>query len=204
MQRTPFNDVRPRLGLRGRALGRALVVAFAATVAAALLVMSERSQAQELEQSMRHPWTLYVFVSTGMPHQTLVDLAREAGQAHAAVVFRGFPGGQFDIQAEQRFVAQLNAECCDIHPAVGGAAALKAAAVPAWSIDPALYRRFAVDVVPTFVLAANGASGDKTFTKVAGDMALANALKYFAQKSSIAPIRQQAAAIYQSTYGGRQ
>lgn len=204
MQRIPSNDVRSRPGRRGRAVAGALGVGIVAIVGAAFMVLSERSQAQDLEHSMRHPWTLYVFVSTGMPHQTLVDLAREAGQAHAAVVFRGFPGGQFDVQAEQRFVAQLNAECCDVRPAVGGVAALKAASVPAWSIDPALYRRFGVDLVPTFVLAANGASGDQTFSKVAGDMALANALKYFAQKSAISPIRQQAAAIYQSTYGGRQ
>lgn len=204
MPRTPFNDVRPSAGRWGRSVNRTLAVGIAAIVAAALAVSCEHSHAQELERSMRHPWTLYVFVSTGMPHQTLVDLAREAGQAHAAVVFRGFLGGQFDITAEQRFVAQLNAECCDVHPAVGGAGALNSAAVPAWSIDPALYRRFGVDVVPTFVLAATGTTGDKTFSKVAGDMALANALKYFAQKSAIAPIRQQAAAIYQSTYGGRQ
>ena len=169
------------------------------------MVLSQPAQAQELERSMRRPWTLYVFVSTSMPHQTLVNLAREAGQAHAAVVFRGFPGGQFDLQSEQRFVAQLNAECCDVRPAVGGAAAAAASTgAPAWSIDPALYRRFGVDVVPSFVLAANGASGDQSFSKVAGDMALASALKYFAQKSAIGPIRQQAVSIYQSTYGGRQ
>jgi conjugal transfer pilus assembly protein TrbC len=183
---------------------RALAIGLVAIAGAMLLTWSGRAESQELEHAMRQPWTLYVFVSTGMPHQTLVDLAREAGQAHAAVVFRGFPGGQFDLQGEQRFVAQLNAECCDVHPAVGGVSAMRAAAVPAWSIDPALYRRFGVDVVPCFVLAATGASGDQSYSKVSGDMALANALKYFAQKSAIAPVRQQAVAIYQSTYGGRQ
>jgi conjugal transfer pilus assembly protein TrbC len=76
--------------------------------------------------------------------------------------------------------------------------------VPAWSMDPALYHRFDVAVVPTFVLAATGATGEQSFSKVAGDMALANALKFFAQKSAIPPVRQQAVSIYQSTYGDRQ
>ncbi len=205
MLRIPFSEPQ-RVGAGcGDATARAWAVAGAAVVGGLFTVLPGRAASQELEHAMRQPWTLYVFASTTMPHQALVRLAREAGQAHAAVVFRGFPGGQFDLQSEQRFVAQLNAECCGVRPAVGGAAAAAAAAaVPAWSIDPALYRRFAVDVVPTFVLAANGASGEANFSKVAGDMALASALKYFAQKSAIAPIRQQATAIYQSTYGGRQ
>ena len=203
MRRTRFNDARVQVDGGHRTLTRPIVVGVAAVVATLLTIAAQRADAQELEHAIRQPWTLYVFVSTGMPRQALVDLAREAGQAHAAVVFRGFPGGQFDLGGEQRYIAQLNADCCDVHPAVGGAAALRAAAVPAWSIDPALYRRFAVDVVPTFVLAATGAAGEQTFSKVSGDMALANALKYFAQQSAISVIRQQATSIYQSTYGGR-
>lgn len=204
MRHTPFNSRQAPVVVKRRAAVRALAVGLIAISGALMMTWSERAESQELERAMRRPWTLYVFVSTSVPHQTLVDLAREAGQAHAAVVFRGFPGGQFDLQTEQRYIAQLNAECCDVHPAVGGAAAMRSAAVPAWSIDPALYRRFGVDVVPCFVLAATGASGEQSFSKVSGDMALANALKYFAQKSAIASVRQQAVAIYQSTYGGRQ
>jgi conjugal transfer pilus assembly protein TrbC len=176
-----------------------------------LLCGSEPAPAQQLEATMRHPWTLYVFVSTGMPHAALVNLAREAGLAHASMVLRGFPGSTFDLGAGQRLVTQLNEECCGVsarsaqsQSVTGAAAPTAAQQSPGWSIDPALYRRFDVSVVPTFVLAATGGTGDDTFTKVSGDMALASALKYVAQGSSSAARRAAAASIYQSAYGGRQ
>ena len=217
MQRIPFNEaaavaVGPScVPSRSRRHARAGATAVAALVSAVLLCSSSPAPAQQLEQAMRHPWTLYVFVSTSMPHRGLVDLAREASQAHAAMVFRGFPGTFFDLGAEQRLIAQLNEECCGV---VAGAAqsdarwgrpsSTTAQEVPTWSIDPALYHRFDVAVVPTFVLAGTGASGEQAFTKVAGDMALASALKFFAQRSAIGSVRQQAATLYQSTYGGRE
>lgn len=226
MQRIPFNEA-AQLALparaqvpvcapvraRARALDHAqsLMTAAAALGCAWLLCFSAPVPAQQLEQSMRHPWTLYVFVSTGMPHQALVNLAREAGQAHASMVLRGFPGSFFDLGAGQRFVAQLNEECCGVSPASAGqdaaagrAGAAAAPEVPGWSIDPALYRRFDVSVVPTFVLAETGGTGEQTFTKVSGDMALASALKYVAQGSASPARRAAAASIYQSAYRGRQ
>jgi len=164
---------------------------------------------QELERAIRQPWTVYVFVSAGMPHQSLVELAREAARAHAAMVFRGFPGGVFDLQGEQRLVAQLNEECCHQQRTAptgsGGSGHLTSTSVvPAWSVDPALYRQFDVTVVPTFVIAATGATDELLFSKVSGDMALASALKYFAQRSAIPLIRQQAVSRYQLAYGGHQ
>ena len=181
-----------------------------AAVAGALLMSWPMSvHPQELERAIRQPWTLYVFVSTGMPHQSLVDLARDAARAHAAMVFRGFPGGTFDLQGEQRLVAQLNEECCrPQRTAPAGAGAndrlTPASVVPAWSVDPVLYRRFDITVVPTFVIAATGGTDAQSFSKVSGDMALASALKYFAQRSALPTIRQQAVSFYQLAYGGRQ
>lgn len=218
MRRTPFNEVaaaaaagRARAPSRARRHVRAGATAVAALLAVVLLCSSAPAQAQQLEQAMRHPWPLYVFVSTSMPHRDLVDLAREASHARASLVFRGFPGSLFDLGAEQRLIAQLDEECCGV---VAGAAqsdahsgrpvTTSAQEVPAWSVDPALYHRFDVSVVPTFVLAGTGASGDQAFTKVAGDMSLANALKNFAQGSAIPAFRQAAASIYQSAYRGRQ
>ena len=88
MQRTPFNEAarqapKHRDRARVRDHGQAFLTAAAALCCAWLLSFPAPAPAQQLEQSMRHPWTLYVFVSTGMPHQALVNLAREAGQAHA-------------------------------------------------------------------------------------------------------------------------
>ena len=218
MQRIPSNEGAAAAAGRFRAARplpsrdvRAFGTAVTALVSCALLCWSAPAPAQQLERSIRHPWTLYVFVSTTMPHQGLVELAREASQAQASMVFRGFPGSSFDLGGEQRLIAQLNAECCGVDAGsaqsqAGSSTSSRAAAraVPAWSIDPALYRRFEVSVVPTFVLAGTGAAGDQAFTKVAGDMALASALKYFAQGSAIPALRQAAVSIYQSAYGGRQ
>ena len=211
MRRIPFSDAAvgrsaccTRAGLvPPRAWARGAIAVLGATLAS----LVNPASAQELEHAIRQPWALYVFVSSRMPHQSLVALAREARQAHATMVFRGFQTDGFNLAGQQQFVAQLNEECC---AAAGGALGVPAGrradapAGPAWSIDPSLYRRFAVDVVPSFVLAANGATGDQSFSKVAGDMALASALKFFAQRSAIGSVRQQAATLYQSTYGGRE
>ena len=194
--------------------GRFTSAVIASIAAAVLTCSTESARAQQLEHSMRQPWSLYIFVSTGMPHQSLVALAREAVLVNGAnIVFRGFPGSTFDLQGEQRLIAQLNQECCGVTPDVTSPRSSTPSTrqhvaqpprVPAWSIDPALFRRFDVSVVPTFVLAETGNAGDQTFTKVSGDMALANALKFFAQGSSSPARRQAAATIYQAAYGGRQ
>ena len=213
MQRIPSSEVAahgdsPAPGLRRAAL-RTAGIGVAAVAGALLMSCPTSVHPQELERAIRQPWTLYVFVSTGMPHQSLVDLAREAARAHAAMVFRGFPGGAFDLQGEQRLVAQLNEECCrpqrTAPTGAGGADRLTSTSVvPAWSVDPALYHRFDVTVVPTFVIAATGATDEQSFSKVSGEMALASALKYFAQRSAIPLIRQQAVSRYQLAYGGNQ
>lgn len=213
MQRTPSSEVTSRGDAPAPSLRRASLRTVAigvAAVAGALLMSCPTSvHPQELERAIRQPWTLYVFVSAGMPHQSLVGLAREAARAHAAMVFRGFPGGTFDLQSEQHLVAQLNEECCRPQrtgPTGAGESdrLTSTSVVPAWSVDPALYHRFDVTVVPTFVLAATGGTGEQSFSKVSGDMALASALKYFAQRSAIPPLRQQSVSLYQLAYGGRQ
>ena len=192
--------------------GRFASTVIAAVAAAVLTCCTASARAQQLEHSMRQPWSLYIFVSTGMPHQSLVALAREAVLVNAALVFRGFPGSAFDLQGEQRLIAQLNQECCGVSADASSLRSSTASRqhvaqlprVPAWSIDPALFRRFDVSVVPTFVLAETGNTGDQSFTKVSGDMALANALKFFAQGSASPARRQAAVTIYQAAYGGRQ
>ena len=95
MQRTPFSSdlggsakPSPRSGLL-----RTATAGVAAVAGALLMFCPTSAQPQELERAIRQPWTLYIFVSAGMPHQSLVGLAREAARAHAAMVFRGFPGG---------------------------------------------------------------------------------------------------------------
>ena len=197
MQRTQSNST-----------GAARASARAAIAAAAMLMMASPAiRAQGLEHTMRKPWSLYVFVATSLPHSTLVSLAREAAVTRAKLVFRGFANGAFDIGGEQRLVAQLNEECCHVEPdapLTQSRSSQGQLTAPAWSIDPMLYTQFNVDQVPAFVLSANGATGDKSYSKVTGDMAIATALKFFAQRSSVGSIKTQAAAIYQASFGGRE
>lgn len=193
---------------RGASL-RTAAIGVAAVAGALLMSCPTSAHPQELERAIRQPFSLYIFVSSGMPHQSLVSLAREAVRAHAAMVFRGFPGGTFDLQGEQRLVAQLNEECCRAQRAGptgagGGERLTSTSVVPSWSVDPALYHRFDVTVVPAFVLATTVGIGENSFSKVSGDMALASALKFFAQRSSIPAIRQESVSRYQVAYGGRQ
>lgn len=150
------------------------------------------AQAQSMVESMRAGWSTYIFVSTTMPRLALVDLAREAAQAHATLVLRGFatPLGQpVDLPAMQRLIAEINTACCDKRPV-------------AWMVDPKLFDRYRVHAVPAFVL-ANGTSADgRSYSLVTGDMALANALKFFAQTSALPTVRDRAAALYALAYAG--
>src|SRR5450631_2636811 len=75
-------------------------------------------ETQSMLQSMRTGWTTYIFVSTLTPRTSLVELAREASQAGAVLVFRGFgatgrdEGTPVDLQAMQRRIAEIDEECC--------------------------------------------------------------------------------------------
>lgn len=155
--------------------------------------------APSLADSLRGGWQTYIFVGTHMPRRSLVELAREAGLAGATLVLRGFdsPMGQpVDLVATQRLASEINRECC-------GAGKQPQAH---WIVDPRLYDQYAVKVVPTFVVAAAGSTGqarvDVAYAKVAGDMALASALKFIAQASRDKSARAQASKLYRNAFGG--
>ena len=161
----------------------------------ALAALVPKARAQSMLESLRAGWSTYVFVSTSMPRTAIVDLARESSRAHATLVFRGFPqadgaaGRPVDFQALELFVARINAECCKGSNA-------------SWMVDPRLYDRYGVRAVPSFVVAWGESAKPQDFSRVDGDMALANALKFFAQQSAIPGIRSRAADVYSSAFGG--
>ncbi|PZR46035.1 MULTISPECIES: TrbC family F-type conjugative pilus assembly protein [Burkholderiaceae] len=141
-----------------------------------------------LVESMTAPWNTLIFVSTRMPQASVIELAREASQAHAIIVLTGFTGEDGTLTATQRYAAQINAACCGKKPA-------------RWIIDPVLTRRFHVAAAPTFVIAHGDSDNPAEYSKVAGEISLAQALKFFAQTSQLPAARDYAGRAYYAAYG---
>jgi hypothetical protein len=70
-------------------------------------------------------------------------------------------------------------------------------------VDPKLYDRYRVKAVPAFALAMGTGDNPSDYSVVSGDMALGNALKFFAKESALPAVRAQAARVYAKTYGGQ-
>ena len=196
------------LGTRAPAFTRACLAVSACSfffIAACALMSSASALAQSsaepaagsMAESIRAGWSTYIFVSTGTPRASLVDLAHEASRARAVLVFRGFaqdpdapPGAPVNLQGLQTFVAGIDAQCC------------RGARV-SWVVDPRLFDRYTVRAAPTFVVAWGDAARPQDYSLIAGDMALANALKSMAQHSALPGIRKRAAAVYTQAFGGQ-
>lgn len=143
-----------------------------------------------LVKTMAAPWNTFIFVSTQMPAQSVIELAREASQAKAVIVLTGFGGSDATLTGTQRYAAQINAVCCAKQPA-------------RWIVDPVLTRRYRVTAAPTFVVAHGNSENPGEYSKVAGEMSLAQALKFFAQTSSLPSARDYSARTYYSAYGSK-
>jgi conjugal transfer pilus assembly protein TrbC len=136
------------------------------------------------------PWNTLIFVSTRMPQASVLKLAREASQANAILVLTGFIAEDGTLTATQRYVAGINNACCGKKPA-------------RWMIDPVLTRRFHVTAAPTFVLAHGESDNPGEYSKVAGEISLAQALKFFAQTSQLPSARDYASHVYYTAYGSK-
>lgn len=154
-----------------------------------LLLCATGAKAQALVQAFQKPvWSTYIFVSTGMPRQNLVALARDSVNAKATLVLRGgFEPKAGGLEKLQKMVLDINAQCCSKVPAT-------------WVIDPKLFEQFQVKAAPTFVLTQARAFDAQMTATVSGDMELANALKYVAQNSKSPALRDRAVALYQSSF----
>ena len=144
--------------------------------------------AQTLMETFRDPqWSTYIFVSSKMPRSSLIELAREASQANALLVFNGFDDKEKNTSSMQKLVTEINTACCGKNGA-------------AWSIHPKLFERYNVKAAPAFVIAHGTGNQPGDFSLVSGDMSLANALKFFAQDSKNTSIRARAGEIYRSAF----
>lgn len=152
------------------------------------LLVSPSLFAQPLMESFRDPqWSTYIFVSTKMPRSSLVDLAREATKAQALLVFNGFDDKYQNTASMQKLTSEINEACCGKNAAH-------------WLIHPKLFERYNVKVAPAFVIAHGTGNKPGDYSLVVGDMALANALKFFVQDSKIESIRNHAGDVYRSAF----
>jgi len=144
--------------------------------------------AQSMLSNIRSQWETYIVVSSAMPRDQLISLAKEASLADAVMVFNGFPNRKNSIPATQRMISEINLACCDKqHPS-------------RWVIDPKIIGRYHILASPSFILAHGESTRNDDFSLITGDIDLANALKSFVQRSGSPAIRQRATAIYQRAF----
>lgn len=155
-------------------------------VTAALFSCHARSQT--MAQDITAHWASYIVVSSALPQRQLVSLARDAAKSKSVMVLNGFVNGQNSIQEAQRFIAEINRQCCTVEQP------------SRWIIDPKLVARYGVQAAPTFILARGESLQPSAWSKVAGDLDLASALKTFAQRSRSADVRRQASALYTQSF----
>ncbi|PTT93021.1 hypothetical protein DBR42_00850 [Pelomonas sp. HMWF004] len=158
-------------------------------ISAAMVAFSSLgAQAQTMAQDITAHWVSYIVVSSSLPQRQLVSLARDAAVSNSVMVLNGFVNGQNSIPEAQRFITEINQQCCTREKP------------SRWIIDPKLVARYSVRAAPTFILARGESMQPADWSKVAGDLDLASALKVFAQKSRSADLRQQATDLYNKTF----
>lgn len=127
----------------------------------------------------------YIFVSTQIPTQELIEIAAQAKTANMTLVLSGFvDSGRHGLQNTKQFVSSINQSCC-------------AAEGPRWMIHPKLFEVFGVSSTPAFLISVKNPSSDKDFVKISGMMSVQNALKYFYEKAVNAQIRTEAKNMYE-------
>jgi conjugal transfer pilus assembly protein TrbC len=126
----------------------------------------------------------YVFVSAQVSDTALIPLARDARRAGFTIVLNGFWG---DLDATRQRVARINEACC------GGNGAR-------WQINPVMFQRYRVTAVPGFVVAVGPGDRPQDYSRVTGEMSVANALKAIAQHSTLPAARSFAAMSYTKAF----
>lgn len=126
----------------------------------------------------------YVFVSERVGETALIPLARDARRAGLTLVINGFWG---DLAETQKRIARINDTCCGQNG-------------PHWQVNPLLFQRYEVKQVPSFVVIVGAGTAAHEFSKVSGEMSVANALKTFAQHSTVPEVRRFAGLSYTKAF----
>jgi hypothetical protein len=124
----------------------------------------------------------FLLVSSHIPSEDLVGLARAAATAEIPLVFNGVLGvvdkSKLDLQGSQDWVLSLKRECCSDSNLTT-------------FIDPTLFARFKVEEAPVLVISR----GDE-FSKIAGTGPLSELLKHTAQRSKLSWVKAEAERRY--------
>ena len=127
----------------------------------------------------------YIFIAPNMSDATQIALARDASKSGMGLVLNGFiEDGAKGWEKTSKHVADINRACCGER---GGAH---------WQINPTLFTRYKVTVAPTFVIAQGESDDPSSYSKVEGEMGVADALRIFYQRSRIAVIKNKAGEIF--------
>lgn len=131
---------------------------------------------------------MLVFVSLGMPKASLERIVADAERVRATLVLRG-------------------ARNLSIKQAADEIQGVMSQARTAWQIDPALFKRFSITAVPTYVLidparpvlvaCGENRCQETAYSKVAGDVSMSHALQVIEQQDSefVQVARQMAARL---------
>lgn len=155
-----------------------------------ILLAVPAARSQSMFEAIRAEWHFYVLVSSTMPRESLVQIARDAQKSRAVIVLRGMGEGQNGMVAARDFAAEINTQCCSRNP-------------PAWMIHPALFDRYKVKSAPAFVVAKGEGTGADDFSLVYGDVGIPAALKFIAQTSRNSATRAQSSSIYTRSFGSK-
>ncbi len=124
--------------------------------------------------------TLYVFVSLSMPKLALISLSLDAARLGATLVLKGLKDNSYKATAQ--YLQEM------IHKTGNG-----------FLIHPELFKAYAIDKVPTFVLSKTPLNHEPHFDKVSGHISLNAALEKIAQAGDLS---QDAATILLLTKTG--
>lgn len=124
--------------------------------------------------------TLYVFVSLSMPKLALLSLSLDAARLGATLVLKGLKDNSYKATAE--YLQEM------IHKTGNG-----------FLIHPELFKAYAIDKVPTFVLSKMPLNHEPHFDKVSGHISLNAALEKIAHAGDLS---QDAATILLLTKTG--
>lgn len=117
-----------------------------------------------------------VFLSTSLPDAVIKPLIEQAAEAKAKVVFRGTPSKDLNWRTLQTYLLGLNLS-----------------KAPSIDINPTLFKRYDISVVPSFAIGkygiitesdANGCLPPDQFLTISGDISVVYALNQFDKKAS--------------------
>lgn len=162
---------------------RALILTYFITVFLSVAVAKDN----QLSNSFKKDQTIdrYLFVTSKLSDQDLIELAAQANIAKMTLVLSGFiDPSSAGLEHTKLKIAKINQACCGENG-------------PTWLIYPQLFDKFDVKQVPSFVISKKNIKSKGDFAKVTGIMSVQNALKFIYAGALDPQIKAASKAAYQ-------